>query len=126
MTTQTYYPHPKLKPVTAYPMSIRSRIDAERKICRRTIRELHAAGYEMRVHSGDEFETKRAETESGLMRALFNLDDAWLLVHHKGQRKAFGWVRFVFGNDGWDVVSDYTTNLEAVMDTITQYSRQFE
>jgi len=26
-----------------------------------------------------------------------------------------GWVYFVYGNDGWDVVSDYTTNLEAVL-----------
>ncbi len=26
-----------------------------------------------------------------------------------------GWVRFIYGNDGWDVISDYTTNLEPVM-----------
>jgi hypothetical protein len=33
----------------------------------------------------------------------------------KDDRDAHGWVRFVYGNDGWDVVSDYTTNLEPHM-----------
>lgn len=26
-----------------------------------------------------------------------------------------GWVQFTYGNDGWDVISDYTTNLELAL-----------
>lgn len=121
-----YYPHPALKPLREYPASVRARISIERRICRRTIKVLHEAGYSLRVHSGDEWETKRGATEGMLMRALFNLDDALLTVHRgKGDgahSRHFAWVRFVFGNDGWDVISDYTTNLEDVLKPVNDYA----
>ena len=32
------------------------------------------------------------------------------------------WVWFVYGNDGWDVVCDYTINLESIIDPIIEYA----
>lgn len=32
-----------------------------------------------------------------------------LYVFKPGEKKPFAWVYFVYGNDGWDVISDYTT-----------------
>jgi hypothetical protein len=40
--------------------------------------------------------------------------------------RPFAWVRFVYGNDGYDVISDYTTSLEAVLAPINDWcSEQF-
>jgi hypothetical protein len=119
MTAPTYCPHPALKPLADIP-----RVDIERKICRRTIRDLISAGFALRVHSGEEWETPKAATETQLMRALFNLDDAWLVVFEAGKR--VGWVRFVFGNCGWDVMSDYTTNLAPALKDVEAYADAFD
>lgn len=121
-----YYPHPALKPLRTYPANVRALVSIERRICRRTIKALHAAGYSLRVHSGGEFETRHNATEAELMRALFNLDDAYLTVHrcNKGRStlRHFAWVRFVFGGYGWDVISDYTTNIEDVLKPVNDYA----
>ncbi|CAA2140489.1 hypothetical protein [Hyphomicrobium sp. ghe19] len=123
--TEQYYPHPELKPLTDYPVTLRTRVDLERRICRKTIRALKAAGYELRVHSGDDWETPKKATEDNLMRAMFNLDDAWLMVFMPGEEEREGWVRFVFGNSGWDVMSDYTTNLEDVLKPVNDYADRY-
>lgn len=120
----TYYPHPKLKPLSHYDKDVRGRIQTERAVCRKLIRALHAAGYKLRVVSTDDYETKVGEGEAGLMRALFNLDDAFL-VPHTVCGTPHGWVRLVFGNDGWDVVSDYTTDLEPVLAPVNDYADSF-
>lgn len=31
------------------------------------------------------------------------------------------WVRFVYGNDGWDVISDYSTRLEETLSPVMAY-----
>lgn len=49
------------------------------------------------------------------------VDDCHLFVRDgNGNRK--GWVRFVYGNDGWDVMNDYTTNLEDVLKEVNAYA----
>ena len=48
-----------------------------------------------------------------VLDAMFAADEDYLLVHKDGRQ--IGWVYFVYGNDGWDVVSDYTVNLEDLM-----------
>jgi hypothetical protein len=30
------------------------------------------------------------------------------------------WVRFVYGNDGWDVINDYSMALETIIEPITE------
>ena len=115
-----YYPHPKLKPLAEYDNSVRGRIAVERSVCRRLIRTLKSAGYTLRVHSGDEWETPKAASEDTLMRAMFNLDEAWLIVSENGKR--IGYVYLVFGNDGYDVISDHTMNLEAAIAPVDAYA----
>lgn len=116
------YQHPPLKPLLDYPsVALRERIQAERQIAQATIRALLAAGYSLRVHSGEEWESQRIRepgrrSERHLMQALFNLDEAWLMTKRiEGKEIVKGWVRFVFGNDGWDVISDHTMDLEEAL-----------
>jgi len=52
-----------------------------------------------------------ASTDDGLKAALFNRDDALLNVYETGGPYK-GWIKLVFGNDGWDLISDFSVNLE--------------
>ncbi|MEQ1694754.1 MAG: hypothetical protein ABL901_02840 [Hyphomicrobiaceae bacterium] len=121
------YSHPVLKPIFEIPGSIRVRVAIERTLCKRVIRALFARGYQLRVHSGDDWETPRciqASDEDDLMQALFNLDEAHLVVYKGKARAQFGWVKLVFGNDGWDVISDYTVNLEGVLTPVNDHANR--
>jgi hypothetical protein len=51
---------------------------------------------------------------------LMSTDEDYLMVYEPGKKERLGWIHLVYGNDGYDVVSDYTTNLEALVDPITE------
>jgi hypothetical protein len=53
--------------------------------------------------------TRRVDGER-FKAALFNLDDVQLSVYNGVAYK--GWIRLVFGNDGYDLISDDSVNLE--------------
>lgn len=82
----------------------------ELRIVRRVVRDLKAAGYDLFLDLEDDEPAFEVNTKTDKIAMIFQLDDARVFVH-KGQTSA-GWVRFVFGNDGYDVLCDYTTNLE--------------
>lgn len=55
------------------------------------------------------------------MEEAFAGDECHIFVHAKEGElieddalKSIGWVYCVFGNDGWDVISDYTTKLDGL------------
>lgn len=81
-----------------------------------TIRALVADGWQLdRVYDGGD-EDQPVTTEPAAIEAITAVDDAYLHVKRGDET---GWVRFVLGNAPDEVVSDYTTNLEAV-DTLTR------
>ncbi len=94
---------------------VKMRRHVEKVIARRVILDLLHAGFTLNVNCGDEDDelpepSNKAKT---VLDAMFAADEDWLLVFQDGKR--IGWVYFVYGNDGWDVVSDYTVNLESHM-----------
>jgi hypothetical protein len=48
-------------------------------------------------------------------------DEDRLLVYNQGEQRTFGWVLFIYGN-GEDVLSDYTTNLEAALRSTNDFA----
>lgn len=85
----------------------------ERAIVRRVVKDALAAGYVLSVDDGgDELAVEEATKTKPVMDALLNTDDDTLILRRNDER---GWVRFVYGNSGWDVINDYTTNLEDVL-----------
>lgn len=59
---------------------------------------------------------------NAILAAMFSTGEDRLFVHlptHTGETEWCGWVYFVYGNDGWDVVNDYTTNLESILQPVT-------
>ena len=84
----------------------------EKEIVTAVVVALLNEGFTLAVDNGDnngkEYEiVSRIATR--VITALFETDEARLYAVK--DHKPVGWVYFVYGNDGWDVISDYTTNL---------------
>jgi hypothetical protein len=95
-------------------MGVKMRQLVEREICTAVVDALLAAGFSISVDNGDnsdrEYEIANSTDKDAILKAMFLTDDEHLYVERNGKR--FGWVYFVYGNDGYDVLSDNTINLE--------------
>lgn len=67
-------------------------------------------GYGISVDYGeDAFELKNSHNKADILEIVHACDEEYLHFHdEKGKR--FGWVRFIYGECGWDVVCDHTTD----------------
>jgi hypothetical protein len=100
----------------------------ERKIVVATIKALLDAGFDLAVDNGDDSGLAAGWTRDAdrVLSFMFDTDDVHLMArklqsdcaadHDACKGVAYtGWVYFVYGNDGPDVISDYTANLESVL-----------
>ena len=86
--------------------------DHEDKIVRQVITDLLAAGYELNLENGGEGrELPEFTTDfDTIYREMKATDEDYLLARiPKSPKVAF--VRFVYGNDGHDVINDYNVSL---------------
>lgn len=113
------------------PMGLIAR--AEREIAAKTIEVLLAAGYRLSVWNGEDEEIRLSTDPVAILAAMKQTDEDYLWVF-RGSRadcrcgeeptRHNGWVRFVYGNDGWDVINDYTTNLEAILEPVNRMAEE--
>lgn len=94
--------------------SVRWRIRMEKRIARSLIIELLGQGFSLSVHDGDEFTLKKSKNRMDILYSMATTDEDYLYVADK-KGVHFGWVRFIYGEDGWDVINDSTVNLEPFM-----------
>jgi hypothetical protein len=96
---------------------LKQRINLERRIVRTIVNDALLAGFSLNVdNGGDSFELADASTDKALLlRTLFQTDEERIYVYNPSNSACIGWIRLVYGNDGWDVVNDYTVNLEPIM-----------
>lgn len=106
-------------------MSVKMRQEVERKIATALVEESLRVGYAVSVDNGEE-ETKPMRRASTILKAMFQTDEDRLYMYTPGSDTRIGWVYFVYGNDGWDVISDYTTNLEPLMVEANKISKRYE
>lgn len=101
--------------------AVKKRQAIERKIVRSFAKEMIAAGFTIRIdNGGDSYETPHLNRIGLISKAIMATDEERLYVFRKeadgtNAKKPFAWAFFVYGNDGWDVMSDYTTNLDGLM-----------
>lgn len=99
------------------------RQEVERKIADAFLTQALAAGYAINVdNGGGTEELPNPVVDKGiLLGTMFAADEDRLnlytteLVGGTARWRRAGWVLFIYGNSGWDVVSDHTTNLKHVM-----------
>lgn len=97
-------------------MSVKMRQEVERKIVTAAVDQALAAGFYLNVdNGGDDLELRQPTNKRHeILEALFASDED-RLHYFKLDGVLFrptGWAFFVYGNDGWDVLSDYTVHLE--------------
>ena len=96
----------------------RARCRMELSIVNSILARMGSEGYTATIPEYD------GEPTPDLKAALFNLDEAHLVLRKNGQR--CGWIYLVFGNSGWDLISDYTTNLERFLKPVLDLSDELE
>jgi hypothetical protein len=120
------------KTLAEVPAAIRARVTVERRIVKKTVDALLAAGYALATDQGDHRfygDSNPTRDRQTILDALCEVDEEHLGVFTADEAtgvervvQPFGWVYFVYGNDGPDVVSDYTTNLETVLAPVNDYA----
>lgn len=95
-------------------MTLETRQAIERQIIDRIVTDALAAGYQLSVDDGGEITVSRSTDHAAIMAAVMTTDEDYLRVSKAGEPIS-GWVRLVYGNDGWDVVCDHTTNLSELL-----------
>lgn len=84
---------------------VRRRAELEYDVVSAVIRECRKTGYQLDSIAWDEYTP--VKTREAALRLIFDLDECTLRFRKAGSDKLYG-VFLVMGNDGWDVVSDYT------------------
>lgn len=91
------------------------RIEVERKIVTRAIEDALKAGYALNLDYGDGEVFTGAITDRKQLLANIMQGDDDRIYYYDARGQYAGWAWFVYGNDGWDALSDYTVNLESVL-----------
>lgn len=101
------------------------RRDMEERIAKLVIADLLACGYSIGVNDGEENVLTDSTDAAKIFESMFGTDDDRLFVHTPGETGSHGWVYLVYGNDGPDVINDYTTNLEKSMPRALELTREY-
>lgn len=102
------------------------RQEIEQRIVRRTIKTLLDGGYSLGVNDGEETVIEHSTDGESVFKEMFATDQDFLLVYVDGISDPGGYVHFIYGNDGYDVISDLTVNLETVLKPVADYAQTFE
>jgi hypothetical protein len=109
-------------------MSVKMRQEVERKIATAFVTKAIQSDFALTVDNGDG-ESKQLLSIKDTLTEMFQGGDDCVYVYkisEKGIPACIGWVWFVYGNDGWDVISDYTTNLESLMGPANKIADYYE
>lgn len=121
-----HYKRPELPPLC----STCQRIAVEHEIVKRVVDALLAAGFYLRTDEKDDPRPQvPSKDRAAIIKEIAEVDDEFLAVFREIPSpdrdvlvaRPDGWVRFVYGNDGWEVICDYTVNLEPVLQPILDY-----
>ena len=105
-------------------MSRKLEQELEKRICRRAVKCLLDAGYDVGVNDGGETVLERSTNTRKIYAAMYSTDEDYLLAVDRASGKQIGWVRLIYGNCE-DVISDYTTNLEAALKSANDYAERY-
>lgn len=96
--------------------------DHEDQIVRQAITDLLAAGYSLNLmNGGDDYELPAFTTDFETIYKEMKATDEDRLFARKANTPK-GWVYFIYGNDGYDVINDYTMSLEDALKGVNALS----
>ena len=83
----------------------------EGTIITRCVMDILEAGFTMSVYDGEETVVNESKDPAEILDNLGHCDEEILIVHGDGVRRG-GAISLVYGNDEWDVISDYHDHLD--------------
>ncbi|ENU1229103.1 MULTISPECIES: hypothetical protein [Enterobacterales] len=104
-------------------MDIQERQIVEHRIVETAAQGLVDAGFGIAVYDGEELVTEVTHDVSSIMEAMFSTDEEFIYAYDSNG-KHVGWVHLVYGNSGWDVISDNTNNLEDALIAATELAEE--
>jgi hypothetical protein len=104
-------------------MTNENRLKLEMQVIRKTVKVLLDAGFALTVYNGEEETVVESTKLTEIASALRTTDEDWLYTHKDG-KKSF--VRFVYGNDPWEVINDYGMSLDEVLKPVMEYAEKME
>ena len=105
-------------------MSIKARIELEKRIVREIAKAALEKGWTASVYDGEEWALRISSDLSAIMAAIYSTDEDQLILRD-ADGKRMGWIRLVYGNDGWDVINDYSTALEEFLKPINNFAEEY-
>jgi hypothetical protein len=93
--------------VAKHDLSIQDRARKELLIVNQLIIDAERFNYTLKVKK---FEPEKYDFKT----AVFDLDDVNIQVVD-ANKKEVGWIYLVFGNDGWNLISDYSLSVGALL-----------
>ena len=106
-----------------FDMNVKQRQQMEEKIIRKFFESAIKAGYTVAIHDGEEKHGPMQDVEN-LMAASFSVDMEHFMVYNGNE--FLGEVLAVYGNDGWDVIADYSMNIESLLDNAMSLADELE
>lgn len=106
-------------------MKIENRIAIEKRIVKAIVTMFLDLGYTISVFDGEVFSVKRSSNKTEILNDCFDTD-AVNLKMRDSTGEYVGTVYLVYGNDGFDVVSDYSVSLEHHMKCIEELADKLE
>lgn len=100
-------------------MSVEARQQIERRIAKAAVKAFIEAGFTVSVFDGGETVLTDSIDAKAIEAAMFSTDEDQLHVTRTSDGLR-GWVLFVYGNDGHDVIADNTVNIEDVLKPATE------
>lgn len=85
------------------------RMMAERRMARALVDAILDRGFTVTVSDGEDRVVKKSIDRAEIMGALSSTDEDYVYVTD-GNGRDRAWFRLIYGNSGWDVVSDYSAN----------------
>lgn len=108
-------------------MKIETRIKIEKQIAKAIVQSALSAGLTVSVFDGEEWPLKRSTDKTKILDALFSTDSDSLRFRD-AEGEIVGFVSLIYGNDGYDVISDYTATerVESLLKPAIDLSAQLE
>ena len=89
------------------------RMGIEQQIIRRAVTDILGKGYKISLYDGGEFTVKRSTDLNLILNATQTTDRDMLKVYDGDA--LIGTIILIYGNDGHDVIADYSLSLEEVL-----------
>jgi hypothetical protein len=84
------------------------RMRMEKRMASALVRACLARGFEVTIDNGEDRPIERSTSYKAIMGELWQTDEEHVLIFKDGKRH--GWFFLVYGNDGYDLIADYSDN----------------